>query len=112
MDKICPREHRFSMPLRSRYCDFNFVSVNSNFPIFFFIKNIFSYIEDSPIYHCREVRSADDDSYNPPTTRTAVGNGALTYNMDIVAGVPGGNTEVTMSPNFVFPGISARFALL
>ena len=30
--------------------------------------------------------------------------------MDIVAGDPGGNTEVTMSPNFAFPGISARYA--
>ena len=68
---------------------------------------IFSYIQDSPIYHCREVRSVDDDSVNIPLTRTAVGNGALTYNMDIVVGDPGGNTEVTISPNFHFPGISA-----
>merc|ERR1711990_669223 len=50
-----------------------------------------SYIEDSPIYHCRQVRSVDDDSDNTPPARTAVGNGALTYNMDIVAGDPGGN---------------------
>ena len=68
-----------------------------------------SYIEDSPIFHCRRVRSADDDSDNTaPPERTASGNGALSYSMDIEPGVPGGTTEVTMTPNFNFPGISAR----
>ena len=58
------------------------------------------------------MRSVDDDSNNSPPARTAVGNGALTYDMDIEAGHLGGITEVTMTPNFGFPGISARYVLL
>ena len=102
------------MPLRSQSCECDIVSSDSNISLsieLFYFK-IFSYIEDSPIYHCRQVRSVDDDTDNTPPARTAVGNGALTYNMDIVAGVLGGNTEVTMSPNFGFAGISARYVLI
>ena len=102
------------MPLRSQSCECDIVSSDSNISLsieLFYLK-IFSYIEDSPIYHCRQVRSVDDDTDNTPPARTAVGNGALTYNMDIVAGVLGGNTEVTMSPNFGFAGISARYVFL
>ena len=70
--------------------------------------SISRFIEDSDIYHCRKVRSVDEDPPADDTLPVASGFGDLTYNMDIVVGEPGGDSEITISPNFDFPGISAR----
>ena len=64
-----------------------------------------SHLEDSDIFHCHRVRRSHAAE---PATNTAVGTGFLTYSMHIDAGELGGNSEVTITPNFSFQGIVAR----
>ena len=40
--------------------------------------------------------------------QTVTGNGDLTYSMNVVAGVVGGNSVVTITPNNNISGIGAR----
>ena len=67
--------------------------------------------EDTIELQCRYARSVSANSVltiGPAASGPTVGTGDLSYNMDVVAGSLGGNTQVTISPNFSVAGISPR----
>ena len=75
------------------------------------IYHIFSFGADSIVFQCRYSRSVSSNSdivLDAPTSGPIVGNGDLTYNMQVNPGVLGGNTYITISPNHNLSGISPR----
>ena len=74
--------------------------------------NLFSSFADGSIrFECRYARTVtatSSMSLGSAADETISGNGELTYKMEIAAGVVGGNSVVTISPNNNIPGIGAR----
>ena len=75
-------------------------------------KNLnFSFGTNSIEFACRYARSvtaASDVSILPQNTDAIIGNGVLTYNMNISAGRLGGNSQVTITPTHNIAGVGAR----
>ena len=70
-----------------------------------------SFGQDPILLQCRYARtvSANSDvTINAPISGPMVGSGDLTYDMVIIAGALGGNTQITISPNHHLTGVSPR----
>ena len=75
----------------------------------------FSFGTDSIQFACRYARSvtaASDVSISPQTNDPIIGNGDLTYSMNIAAGELGGNSQVTISPTHDIAGVGARLVIV
>ena len=73
--------------------------------------SIFSFGEDSIRFQCRYSRSVSvtqDMSIIDTPTDAVEGTGELSYSMSINVGGPGGNTEVTITPNHNFNQIKTQ----
>ena len=76
---------------------------------------MFSFGEDSIQFQCRYSRSVSvthDMSITDTPTDAVEGTGELSYSMSITVGGPGGNTDVTITPNHNFDEIAPRLSLL
>ena len=74
-----------------------------------------SFGDDSIRFQCRYSRSVSatqDMSIVPeePLSDAIEGTGELSYSMSISVGGPGGNTEITITPNHNFDEIAPRLA--
>ena len=75
------------------------------------ITRIFSFGQDPIVLQCqyaRTVTATSDVSIEAPTAGPIVGNGDLTYTMEVNPGMLGGTTDVTISPSDSISGISPR----
>ena len=52
--------------------------------------------------------AASNVTVSPQNTDPIIGNGDLTYTMNIAAGILGGNSQVTISPTHNISGVGAR----
>ena len=70
-----------------------------------------AFAEDSVVFQCKYARTVSANSQmtvNGTSTEPIVGEGDLTYRMEVDVGVLGGHTEITISPNHNISGISPR----
>ena len=71
-----------------------------------------SLVDDSILFKCRYARTVSATSEMTIATSAesaeAIGSGDLTYSMNIDAGVVGGNSVISISPNHNISGIGAR----
>ena len=70
---------------------------------------MFSFGEDSILFQCRYSRSvsvSQDMTVLPVPTDAIEGTGDFSYSMAISVGGPGGNTDVTITPNHNFSQIA------
>ena len=75
------------------------------------ITRYFSFGTDPIVLQCRYARTVtatSDVSIEAPETGPTVGNGDLTYTMEVNPGILGGTTDVTISSSHSISGISPR----
>ena len=95
----------------------NKVSLTTNIRAFQFAKDnreihyFSSFAEDSLLFQCqygRVVSASSNLSISPETEGATIGQGNLSYNMEIDVGSLGGNSIVTISPNHSLTGIGVK----